>query len=81
MLAWLGSFKRIIIRYRSIMTELNEGRSIEDYSHAHPYEYLTKMNQVFTSYNRVNTKDYSSVSKMKLPFKKFNHMKVPEAFC
>ena len=29
-------------------------RSMEDYSHAHPYEYLTRMNEVFSVYNRSN---------------------------
>ena len=41
-------------------------RSMEDYSHAHPYEYLTRMNEVFSFYNRSNVPDYSVVSKLRL---------------
>ena len=53
---------------------------MEDYSRAHPYEYLTRMNEVFAWYNRSSSKDYSVLSRVRLPFKKFNHMRVPECF-
>jgi hypothetical protein len=61
-------------------TPPTESKSIEECSHSHPYEYLTKLNQVFSGYNRSTTKDYSSSSKIKLPFYKFNQIKVPHIF-
>jgi hypothetical protein len=55
-------------------------KSIEECSHSHPYEYLTKLNQVFNGYNKSTVRDYSSASKIKLPFYKFSSMKVPSCF-
>lgn len=50
---------------------------MENFNHSHPYEYLTKLNSIYNNYNRSTGKDYSSASKIKLPFKRFNTIKVP----
>ena len=44
----------------------------------HPYEYLTQVNSLYASCNKANTKSYSSVSKIKLPWKPFNILKIPQ---
>jgi len=41
---------------------------------------LTKLNCIYNNYNRSTVKDFSCTSKIKLPFKKFNTIKVPECF-
>ena len=60
--------------------ESSSGKSIEECSHSHPYEYLTKLNQVFHNCNKSGGKDYSAASKIKLPFYKFNQIKIPSCF-
>lgn len=63
-----------------IIENTPEGKSIEEYSHSHPYEYLTKLNQIYNGYNRSTVKDFSSASMIKLPFYKYSAIKVPECF-
>lgn len=43
----------------------------------HPYEYLTKMNAINSACNKANIKSYSSASRIKLPWKPFNIIKIP----
>lgn len=53
---------------------------IEEYANCHPYEYLTKLNEIYANYNKSTAKDYSLASSIKLPFMRFNTIKVPECF-
>lgn len=46
----------------------------------HPYEYLTELNNIYTSCNKANAKSYSSVSKLKLAWKPFSLMKIPNVY-
>lgn len=46
-------------------------------NHLHPYEYLTSLNSVFASCNKANSKSTSSYSKLKLAWKPFSIMKIP----
>lgn len=55
----------------------DEQRQI-DLIEMHPFEYLTELNTLNSSCNKANVKSYSSVSRVKLPWKAFNIIKVPE---
>lgn len=43
----------------------------------HPYEYLTSLNANYSSCNKANAKSFSSVSTLKLAWKPFSIIKIP----
>lgn len=56
-----------------------ERNSIEKHesNQLHPYEYLTELNAIYSSCNKANAKSFSSVSTLKLAWKPFSIIKIP----
>lgn len=55
---------------------------IGDLVHSHPFEYLHKLNLINHECNKMNGlhQSFSSVSKIKLPWKNFNIINIPSYF-
>ena len=56
--------------------------SIGDMVQCHPFEYLNKLNSINNYCNKMNAsfQSYSSASRVKLPWKNFNIIAIPEYF-
>lgn len=56
--------------------------SIGDLVQSHPFEYLNKLNSINNECNKMNVlhQSFSSVSKIKLPWKNFNIINIPSYF-
>lgn len=55
---------------------------IGDMIQSHPYEYLSKLNSIHSECNKANSthQSFSSVSKVKLPWKSFKIINIPRHF-
>jgi hypothetical protein len=59
---------------------ITKGISLAEYSQMHPYQYLKQLNNIYQNCNKSSTKDYSSASMVKLPWKKFKPVAIPKVF-
>lgn len=67
---------------KSIRNPEGEGLSISDMMQAHPFEYLSKLNSINSYCNNIdaNHASYSCISRVKLPWKSFSIIKIPQHF-